>query len=156
MAFSSDISGSLSTRLRFWKYKLKICIRTAEVCVVVMITYTVRVKYISHNSYNGMAKFMNGCLNLFLQKKKQRPHACTRINSYLLFDFLDSLFIYLLNKNNDLNPLLIKLTLTVILAASLWNKHHHTQSIQSIIHQVKSTTENNPSHGMLGKHWRHS
>lgn len=87
MAFFSDISGSLSTCLKFWKYKLKICMRTAEVvCVVVMITYTVRVKYISHNSYNGTAKFMNGCSNLFSQNKnKPRMPACLHTHKFIPF-----------------------------------------------------------------------
>lgn len=66
---------------------VQICMRTAEViCVVVMITYTVRVKYISHNSYNGTAKFMNVCSNLFSQNKNT-PHmpACLHTHKFIPF-----------------------------------------------------------------------
>lgn len=44
--------------------------------------------------------------------------------------------IYLFNLRK---PRLIELTLSVILPGSLWDKFHHIQSIQSIIHQVQSS-----------------
>lgn len=76
MEFSSNISGSLSACLRFWKYKLKICMRAAEVvCVVVMITYTERVKYISHNSYDWVGKIHEWMFESVLTEQKQTPHA---------------------------------------------------------------------------------